>query len=229
MALIFKSEQLTYQELNSKANQLANYLQTLGVKPETLVGICIEPSLEMIVGILGILKAAGAYVPIDPTYPSERIAYMLDDSQLAVLLTQEKLVTSLPQYQAQVICLDSDWKEISTESKSSPITSLTPENLAYVIYTSGSTGKPKGVLVAHRGLCNLSQAQIKLFNVQPDSCVLQFASISFDASIWEIVMALCAGARLYLGTREELQPGQPLLELLQEQEITHLTLVPSAL
>jgi amino acid adenylation domain-containing protein/non-ribosomal peptide synthase protein (TIGR01720 family) len=154
---------------------------------------------------------------------------MLDDSQLAVLLTQEKLVTSLPQHQAQVICLDSDWKEISTESKSSPITSLTPENLAYVIYTSGSTGKPKGVLVAHRGLCNLSQAQIKLFDVQPDSCVLQFASISFDASIWEIVMALCAGARLYLGTREELQPGQPLLQLLQEQEITHLTLVPSAL
>jgi amino acid adenylation domain-containing protein/non-ribosomal peptide synthase protein (TIGR01720 family) len=229
IALIFKGEQLTYRELNSKANQLANYLQTLGVKPETLVGICIEPSLEMIVGILGILKAAGAYVPIDPTYPSERIAYMLDDSQLAVLLTQEKLVTSLPQHQAQVICLDSDWKEISTESKSSPITSLTPENLAYVIYTSGSTGKPKGVLVAHRGLCNLSQAQIKLFDVQPDSCVLQFASISFDASIWEIVMALCAGARLYLGTREELQPGQPLLELLQEQEITHLTLVPSAL
>jgi len=229
IALIFKGEQLTYRELNSKANQLANYLQTLGVKPETLVGICIEPSLEMIVGILGILKAAGAYVPIDPTYPSERIAYMLDDSQLAVLLTQEKLVTSLPQHQAQVICLDSDWKEISTESKSSPITSLTPENLAYVIYTSGSTGKPKGVLVAHRGLCNLSQAQIKLFDVQPDSCVLQFASISFDASIWEIVMALCAGARLYLGTREELQPGQPLLQLLQEQEITHLTLVPSAL
>jgi amino acid adenylation domain-containing protein/non-ribosomal peptide synthase protein (TIGR01720 family) len=229
IALIFKGEQLTYRELNSKANQLANYLQTLGVKPETLAGICIEPSLEMIVGILGILKAAGAYVPIDPTYPSERIAYMLDDSQLAVLLTQEKLVTSLPQHQAQVICLDSDWKEISTESKSSPITSLTPENLAYVIYTSGSTGKPKGVLVAHRGLCNLSQAQIKLFDVQPDSCVLQFASISFDASIWEIVMALCAGARLYLGTREELQPGQPLLQLLQEQEITHLTLVPSAL
>ncbi len=229
IALIFKGEQLTYRELNSKANQLANYLQTLGVKPETLVGICIEPSLEMIVGILGILKAAGAYVPIDPTYPSERIAYMLDDSQLAVLLTEEKLVTSLPQHQAQVICLDSDWKEISTESKSYPITSLTPENLAYVIYTSGSTGKPKGVLVAHRGLCNLSQAQIKLFNVQPDSCVLQFASISFDASISEIVMALCAGARLYLGTREELQPGQPLLELLQEQEITHLTLVPSAL
>ncbi|TRU24576.1 MAG: amino acid adenylation domain-containing protein [Microcystis aeruginosa Ma_QC_B_20070730_S2] len=229
IALIFKGEQLTYRELNSKANQLANYLQTLGVKTETLVGICIEPSLEMIVGILGILKAAGAYVPIDPTYPSERIAYMLDDSQLAVLLTEEKLVTSLPQHQAQVICLDSDWKEISTESKSYPITSLTPENLAYVIYTSGSTGKPKGVLVAHRGLCNLSQAQIKLFDVQPDSCVLQFASISFDASIWEIVMALCAGARLYLGTREELQPGQPLLELLQEQEITHLTLVPSAL
>ncbi|MEG3918021.1 amino acid adenylation domain-containing protein [Microcoleus sp. T3_A4] len=229
VAVIFKEEQLTYRELNAKANQLAHHLQGLGVKPETLVGICVERSLEMIVGILGILKAGGAYVPIDPAYPSERIAYMLDDSQLPVLLTQEKLVSSLPEHQAQIVCLDSDWEKISTESELSPTTGVTSENLAYVIYTSGSTGKPKGVLVAHRGLCNLAQGQIKLFDVQPDSRVLQFASISFDASISEIVMALCAGAILCLGTRESLQPGNPLLRLLQEQKITHLTLVPSAL
>ncbi|MEG3936238.1 amino acid adenylation domain-containing protein, partial [Microcoleus sp. T3_B1] len=229
IAVIFKDEQLTYRELNTKANQLAHYLQRLGVKSETLVGICVERSFDMIIGLLGVLKAGGAYVPIDPAYPPERIAYMLNDSQLPVLLTQQKLVVSLPKHQARVVCLDADWEEISTLSELSPITNLTPENLAYVIYTSGSTGKPKGVKVAHRGLCNLATALINLFNVQPDSRVLQFASISFDASISEIVMALCAGAALFLGTPEELQPGQPLLQLFQEQRITHATLVPSAL
>ncbi|MFB2919272.1 MULTISPECIES: amino acid adenylation domain-containing protein, partial [Aerosakkonema] len=229
IAVIFKDEQLTYRELNTKANQLAHYLQALGVKPETLVGICVERSFEMIVGILGILKAGSAYLPIDPAYPSERIAYMLDDSQLPVLLTQKQLVTSLPEHQARIVCLDADWEEISTRSEQSPITGVTPENLAYVIYTSGSTGTPKGVKVAHQGLCNLVQTQIKLFDVRPDSRVLQFASVSFDASIWEIVMALCAGGKLCLGTREELQPGPALLQLLQEQKITHANFVPSVL
>jgi amino acid adenylation domain-containing protein len=229
VAVIFKDQQLTYRELNAKANQLAHHLQALAVKPETLVGICVERSLEMIVGLLGILKAGGAYVPIDPAYPSERIAYMLNDSQLPVLLTQKQLVALLPKHEARVVCLDSDWEEISTGSEFSLITSVTPENLAYVIYTSGSTGKPKGVLVAHRGLCNLALAQIKLFDVQLDSRVLQFVSLSFDVSIGEIVTALCVGATLCLGTRDELQPGQPLLELLQKQKITHISITPSAL
>ena len=229
VAVVFEGQQLSYRELNARALQLARYLQSLGVGPEVLVGICVERSFETIVGILGILKAGGAYVPIDPAYPSERIGYMLDDSQLPVLLTQKQLVASLPEHQARVVCLDSDWEEISTESEVSAITDLTPENLAYVIYTSGSTGKPKGVKVAHRGLCNLAIAQIKLFDVHNNSCVLQFASLSFDASISEIVIALCAGSTLCLGTREELQPGQPLWRLLQEQRITHVTLVPSAL
>nr|WP_322717359.1 amino acid adenylation domain-containing protein [Nostoc sp. ChiQUE02]MDZ8230212.1 amino acid adenylation domain-containing protein [Nostoc sp. ChiQUE02] len=229
VAVVFEEEQLTYRELNTRANQLAHYLRSLGVGTEVLVGICVERSLEMVVGILGILKAGGAYVPIDPAYPFERIAYILSDSRLPVLLTQQKLVASLPEHQAQVVCLNADWSEISVMPELPPITGVMPENLAYVIYTSGSTGKPKGVLVAHRGACNLAQAQIKLFDVQPDSHVLQFASLSFDASIWEIVMAFGSGARLCLGTREELQPGQPLLRLLQEQKITHLTLVPSAL
>jgi len=229
VAVVFEEEQLTYLELNAKANQLALYLRSLGVGPEVLVGICVERSFDMIVGILGILKAGGAYVPIDPAYPSERIGYMLDDSQLPVLLTQKQLVASLPEHQARVVCLDSDWEEISTESELFPITDLTSQNLAYVIYTSGSTGKPKGVKVAHRGLCNLATAQIKLFDVHNNSCVLQFASLSFDASISEIVIALCAGATLCLGTREELQPGQPLWRVLQKQRITHVTLVPSAL
>jgi len=229
VAVVFKGEQLTYRELNARANQLAHYLGELGVKPEVLVGICVESSFDTIVGILGILKADGAYVPIDPAYPPERIAYMLDDSGLSVLLTQQKLVASLPQHQARVVCLDADWEKISVMSFLPPITDVTPENLAYIIYTSGSTGKPKGVLIAHQGLCNLVQTQIKLFNVRPDSRVLQFASISFDASIWEIVMALCVGGQLCLGTREQLQPGPALLQLLKEQKITHANLVPSVL
>jgi amino acid adenylation domain-containing protein len=229
IAVVFEGEQLTYRELNTRANQLAHYLRTLGVGPEVLVGICVERSFDMIVGLLGILKAGGAYVPIDHAYPTDRIAYMLDDSQLPVLLTQKQLVASLPEHQARVVCLDSDWEEISLMPELPPQSDVTPENLVYVIYTSGSTGKPKGVLIAHRGLCNLAQAQIKLFDVQPDSRVLQLATFSFDASISEIVMALCSGARLCLGTRDSLQPGLPLLRLLQEQGITHLTLVPSAL
>ncbi|MCT7967811.1 amino acid adenylation domain-containing protein [Laspinema sp. D1] len=229
VAVIFEGEQLTYRELNAKANQLAHYLRSLGVEPEVLVGICVERSFDTIVGILGVLKAGGVYVPIDPAYPPERIAYMLNDSDLPVLLAQQKLVASLPEHQARVVCLDADWEEISVMPFLPPITGVTSENLAYIIYTSGSTGKPKGVLIAHQGLCNLVETQIKLFKVRPDSCVLQFASISFDASIWEIIMALCVGGTLCLGTREQLQPGPKLLQLLKEQKITHANFVPSVL
>ncbi|MBW4613204.1 MAG: amino acid adenylation domain-containing protein [Desmonostoc vinosum HA7617-LM4] len=229
IAVIFAGQKLTYRQLNEQANQLAHYLQSLGVTAEVMVGLCVERSLEMVVGLLGILKAGGVYVPIDPAYPKERIAHILSDSHLPILLTQQKLVTSLPNHQGQVVCLDTIGVEISAASEFLPTNSLTPENLAYVIYTSGSTGKPKGVAIAHRGLCNLATAQIRLFGVQQDSCVLQFASLSFDASISEIFMAICAGAKLYLGSPEELQPGPALLGLLQQQRITHVTLVPSAL
>ncbi|BCL39534.1 amino acid adenylation domain-containing protein [Nostoc sp. MS1] len=226
IAVVFAGQKLTYRELDAQANQLAQYLQSLGVKAEVMVGLCVERCLEMMVGLLAILKAGGVYVPIDPAYPQERIAYILSDSLLSVVLTQEKYVASLPNHQGRVVCLDA--LELSGASVS-PITDVTPENLAYIIYTSGSTGKPKGVAIAHRGLCNLVTAQIKSFDVLLDSCVLQFASLSFDASISEIFMAVCAGAKLYLGSPESMQPGPALLELLQQQKITHVTLVPSAL
>jgi len=151
IAVVFEGEQLTYLELNEKANQLAHYLQELAVGPEVLVGICLERSIEMIVGLLGILKAGGAYVPLDPAYPFERLGFMLEDSCVPVLLTQSKLVEKIPPHSACVICLDSNWGEIAFHSKEKPSSSVTPNNLAYVIYTSGSTGKPKGVLLAHRG------------------------------------------------------------------------------
>lgn len=154
VAVEFESQQLTYQELNQRANQLGHQLQSMGVGPEVLVGICVERSLEMLVGLLGILKAGGAYVPLDPDYPQERLAYSLNDSQVSVLLTQHKLLASLPESQAKVVCLDSDLDRIHEQSQENPNSGVTPDNLAYVIYTSGSTGNPKGVLVRHQNVAS---------------------------------------------------------------------------
>lgn len=241
IALVFEDEQLTYRELNNRSNQLAHHLQQLGVEPDVLVGICLERSVEMMVGLLGILKAGGAYIPFDPTYPQQRLNFMLEDSQVSILLTHsllaplfkeawgEQTTCSGQPHQSSVICLDKEANAIKKESQNNAINSVTPDNLAYVIYTSGSTGKPKGVLIEHRGLSNLCQAQIQVFNLQPGSRILQFASLSFDASIFEIVMALATGSTLYLAQKESLLPGQNLIHLLREQAITHVTLPPSVL
>jgi len=229
VAVVFEDEQLTYKELNQRANQLAHHLGNLGVGPEVLVGICVERSLEMVVGVLGILKAGGAYVPLDPAYPPERLAFMLEDSQVGVLLTQARLVESIPKHQGRIVCLDTDWEIIERESKENPECSFTPENLAYVIYTSGSTGKPKGVLVAHSGVSNLATALIEISNVQPNSRVLQFCSLSFDGSVTELVMALLSGATMVMGTRETLLPGPSLIQLLCDLAVTTVALPPSAL
>ncbi|MBW4672726.1 MAG: amino acid adenylation domain-containing protein [Desmonostoc geniculatum HA4340-LM1] len=229
IAVVFNEQKLTYRELNYRANQIAYYLQSLGVETEVLVGICVERSLEMIVGILGILKAGGAYVPLDPTYPKERLSFMLSDSQVQVVLTQEKFVEELTASGAKLVCLDTDKQSFQGEGNENPSSEVAPENLAYVIYTSGSTGTPKGVRIQHQGVCNLVQAQVKLFDVHQNSRVLQFASLSFDASVWEIVMALCSGASLYLGTQDCLRPGTNLWQFLCDRSITHLTLPPTAL
>jgi len=226
VAVVFEDEQLSYQELNHRSNQLAHYLQKLGVGPEVLVGICIERSLEMIVGVLGILKAGGAYVPLDPTYPQERLEFMLEDTQVHIVVTQQW--NTFAKSERQVVCLERDWEVICQQSQDNPTSALTAANLAYVIYTSGSTGKPKGVLIEHRGLCNLAQAQIAAFNLQPKNRVLQFASLSFDASIFEIVMALQVGATLYLSKKEYLL-GSALIDLLRDKAITTVTLPPAVL
>lgn len=144
IAVVFEEQQLTYRELNARANQLAHYLQKLGVKPEVLVGICVERSLEMVVGFLGIFKAGGAYVPLDPTYPLERLAFMLEDTQVPILLTQAPLLETLPAHQAKVFCLDTNGEMLVDQSQENPDSGVTIDNLAYVIYTSGSTGTPKG-------------------------------------------------------------------------------------
>ena len=229
VAVVCSQQQLTYNELNCRANQLAHYLRKLGVKADTLVGISLERSLEMIVGLLGILKAGGAYLPLDPDYPSERLQFAIADAQLSLLLTQEGLIDKLPEHQAPLILLDRFTEEINQNSQDNLTGVVTANNLANLIYTSGSTGKPKGVMVEHRGLFNLAQAQIKTFNLQSNSRILQFASLNFDASIWEIIMAIGAGATLYLDTKDALMPGLPLMGRLKDYGITHITLPPSAL
>ncbi|TFI51134.1 non-ribosomal peptide synthetase [Mastigocladus laminosus UU774] len=229
LALVFENQHLTYRELNNKANQLAQYLRTLGVKPEVLVAICMERSLEMIVGILGILKAGGAYVPLDPVYPQERLAFMLSDSQAPVLLTQQKLLSRLTEHKMRVVCLDTDWKVISQERKENLIDNTLASNLAYVIYTSGSTGQPKGVLVAHQGLCNLVAAQIKTLDLQPNSRFLQIISLSFDAATSHIFLTLCSGATLCLANKDFVISISELFELLHSQAITHVAIPVSLL
>ncbi|MFI4982349.1 MAG: amino acid adenylation domain-containing protein, partial [Nevskiales bacterium] len=230
IAVSYESEQLTYAELNQRANQLAHHLIKQGIVPDSLVAICVERGLEMIVGLLGILKAGGAYVPVDPGYPAERIAYMLEDANPQVILTQERLKNWLPGSVAAIIALDSDWDEISRQVKTNPsMRGLTPRNLAYVIYTSGSTGTPKGTLVEHRGLINLAATQIGPLGLTPGSRMLQFASLSFDACTWECALAWASGACLHLAPRERLMPGEPLLDLLTRQKISHALLPPVAL
>ncbi|NEO70809.1 amino acid adenylation domain-containing protein, partial [Moorena sp. SIO3H5] len=229
IAVVFEQQQLTYHQLNQRANQLAHHLQNLGVEPEVLVGICVERSVQMVVGLLGILKAGGAYVPLDPNYPRERLSYMLADAGVEVLLTQQSLLESLPSHTPRMVCFDSDWGAIEQHSGENLNVRVDSGNLAYVIYTSGSTGQPKGVAIEHCSVCNLAIAQRNLFDLEPASRVLQFASVSFDASVWEIVMAVTNGAMLILGTASELMPGDDLKQILHQCCVTHVTLPPSAL
>lgn len=197
VAVVFDEQQLTYRELNNRANQLAQYLQKLGIKSEDLVGISVERSLEMIVGLLAILKAGGAYLPLDPTYPTERLGYMLEDAQVGVLLTQHRLVEGLPINNVNVICLDTDWKIISQENQANLLTIVSPDRLAYINYTSGSTGKPKGVAVLHRGVSRLLFG-IDYVHLDATQIFLQMAPISFDLATFEIWGALLQGARCVL-------------------------------
>ena len=197
VAVVFENQQLTYHQLNCRANQLAHYLRTLGVGADVLVGICVERSVEMVVGLLGILKAGGAYVPFDPEYPTERLNFMLNDTAVGVLLTQKSLLERLREHQAQLVCLDNDWQLISQSSQDNLNTDVQVSNLAYVIYTSGSTGKPKGVEVVHRGVNRLVFG-INYVHLDATQRFLQMAPISFDASTFEIWGALLHGARCVL-------------------------------
>ncbi len=229
VAVVFESEQLTYEQLNQRANQLARHLQTLGVKPEVLVGICVERSIEMVVGLLGILKAGGAYVPLDPNYPQERLSYMLEDSAVGVLITQSQLLKSLPQNNAQILCLDNDWGVIEKESQSNLNVGVTDHNLAYVIYTSGSTGKPKGVLVEHQALVNHMSWMQSCFPLQKNDKVIHKTPFSFDASVWEFYAPLFVGAQLVIAKPGGHKDSNYLVDEISRLKITTIQIVPSLL
>ena len=242
-AAIFGDQQLTYDQLNRKANQLARYLIEQGVEPEDIVGLSVLRSLDMVVGILGILKAGGAYLPIDSGYPPERIRYMIEDSGIELLLTdnftdplfRKMYPVKREDATGEDFALTFDVLRITGDDAyasypdENPNLSLTPDNLAYVIYTSGSTGRPKGTLLSHRGLSNLADVHHREFEMAEGKRVLQFSPFSFDASVWETVMALRNGAALVLAPQETLASGPDLLHLMKDQRVTTVTLPPSLL
>jgi amino acid adenylation domain-containing protein len=229
VAVVFADNELTYRELNRRSNQLAHYLIKLGVGPDVLVGICAERSIEMVVGLLGILKAGGAYMPLDPGYPKERLAFMLQDAQVAVLLTQAQLLKALPEHRAHVFCLDRDWEVLTSESTENPVSTVNGENLAYVIYTSGSTGQPKGAMNTHKGIYNRLLWMQEAYRLTEADRVLQKTPFSFDVSVWEFFWPLLAGARLVVARPEGHKDSAYLVKLINEQKITTLHFVPSML
>jgi len=225
LAVVFENEQLTYQELNNQANQLAHYLQKFDVGPEILVGICIERSLEMVISLLGILKAGGAYVPIDPNYPQERIKHMLEDSQVKVLLSQSSLVPSLPSL--DVICIDSDWIAITQEPKFNLDFAINSDNLAYVMYTSGSTGKPKGVPICHFSVVNLLSYMHQALGLTNHDISLSVTTISFDMFVLELYLPLVVGAQVVLCSREVSLDSKKLLQKLCCSKCTLIQATPA--
>ena len=235
IAVQFEGEQLTYRELNTRANQLAHYLQGLGVGPEKLVGICVQRSLEMVVGLLGILKAGGTYVPLDPSYPKERLAFIMEDSQVSVLLTSARIIeglkmrdsdsrSSILDPQMKMVCLDTNWDTIARESEQNPGSEVKPDNLAYVIHTSGSTGTPKGVAIEHRNTVNLLQWANTAYGPRELAGVLASTSICFDLSVFEIFLPLCCGGRVIL-----VENALCLDSTLERNDLTLINTVPSVM
>ncbi|NJK36320.1 MAG: amino acid adenylation domain-containing protein [Oscillatoriales cyanobacterium RM2_1_1] len=233
-ALIFRNQTLTYSQLNQLANQLAHYLTKSGVKSETLVGVCIERSVEMVVSLLGILKAGAAYVPLDPEHPPERLAYVLEDmqekdTQVPLVLVGKPLSRLFPQDQTRIIDWNEIWQKIRSEPEDNPGFKTMPQSLAYVIYTSGSTGKPKGVMNTHQGICNRLFWMQETYQLDPTDRILQKTPYSFDVSVWEIFWPLISGACLVIAKPQGHKDSRYLTEIIVEQQITTLHFVPSML
>jgi amino acid adenylation domain-containing protein len=226
-ALVFEERRLTYWELNQRANRLARYLRKQGVGPEVLVGICVERSLEMVVALLGILKAGGAYVPLDPEYPKERLAFVLDDAQISILLTDLKLLPRFADLKAHVLCIDKDWKEIAQENDGNPNTLATAENLAYVIYTSGSTGHPKGVQIQHRSVVNLLRSVRRRPGLTDRDTLLAVTTLSFDIAGLELYLPLTVGGQTIVVSREIATDGCRLAERLSGSSVTVMQATPA--
>ncbi|MCH5610709.1 amino acid adenylation domain-containing protein [Pseudomonas syringae pv. syringae] len=229
-ALIFAAEQMSYAQLNARANQLAHRLRESGVGPDVLVGICVERSLELVIGLLAIIKAGGAYVPLDPDYPEDRLVYMMQDSGIGLLLTQAALLERLPiPPQVQSLCLDQHGDWLEGYSTANPVNLSHPLNLAYVIYTSGSTGKPKGAGNSHRALVNRLHWMQKAYALDGSDTVLQKTPFSFDVSVWEFFWPLMTGARLAVALPGDHRDPERLVQTIREHKVTTLHFVPSML
>ncbi|PKH63856.1 non-ribosomal peptide synthetase, partial [Halomonas sp. Choline-3u-9] len=225
-ALVFQDQSLSYAELNARANRLAHYLIGLGVKPDTRVGIAMERSIEMVVGLLAILKAGGAYVPLDPDYPAERLAYMVEDSGIELLLTQQHLSDTLPVTDGLNV-IELDRLGVTHHASTNPEVALHREHLAYVIYTSGSTGRPKGVMVRHHALSHFLLSMQETPGLSPDDILVAVTSLSFDIAALELYLPLISGARVVLASRETTRDGKALGELLNQEKATVLQATPS--
>lgn len=229
MSLAFEGQQITYRELNARANQLAHYLQNLGVGPEVVVAICLERSIEMFVSLVGILKAGGAYVPLDPQLPKERLALMLDDTQSPVVLTQQSLLEALPQSAARTVCVDRDWGEIANESAANTDSGATPENLVYVLFTSGSAGLPKAVSIEHRQLSNYLNAIIERLDLTAGMSFATVSTIAADLGNTVIYPSLCTGGCLHVISQERASDPSRLSQYFSNHAIDVLKIVPSHL
>ncbi|EAZ87964.1 non-ribosomal peptide synthetase, partial [Crocosphaera chwakensis] len=227
IAVVYENQQLTYQELNEKANQLGHYLQKLGVKPDTLVGICVERSMEMVIGLLGILKAGGAYVPIDPNYPQERIAYVMQDSNMGVLLTKQHLKTQLKEVKIPVISWEQEEERIFQNFVNNTPSLVNSKHLAYVIYTSGSTGRPKGVQIAHQSVINFLNSMSKRPGLTQEDDLLAVTTISFDIAGLELYLPLIMGGKILLASQETASDGEKLIQLLQNSDTTIMQATPA--
>ncbi|MGI9290684.1 MAG: non-ribosomal peptide synthase/polyketide synthase [Gammaproteobacteria bacterium] len=228
-AVFFREESYSFNELNQRANRIAHFLRSKGAGPGKIIGLCLERSPDLVAALIGIFKSGAAYVPLDPKYPLERLDWMLTDSSAPLVITHSSLLTSLPDSNAETLCIDQLTSEIEQQPTYNTDCITGPDDLAWVIYTSGSTGKPKGVMIPHRGACNLADAQARAFELGPDDRMLQFASISFDASIFELIMGLQVGAAMVIAPQDDLLPGEPLLDVLKRHQVTAVTLPPTAL
>ena len=228
VALIFEEQQLSYGELNQRANQLAQHLQSLGVGPEVLVGLCVERSLEMVVGLLGILKAGGAYVPLDPSFPQGRLAYMIADSGMRVLITHRQLEQSLPVRPASIVRLDADWETIARQdTTNSKWPETRPENLAYVLYTSGSTGKPKGVAIPHGAVVNFLRSMQREPGFGAEDRLLAVTTLSFDIAGLELYLPLVSGGTCVIASREDNYDPVRLIKRIRQSRCTVMQATPA--
>ncbi|HLW00799.1 MAG TPA: non-ribosomal peptide synthetase [Ktedonobacterales bacterium] len=228
IALITDEQHLSYRELNQRSNQLAHYLQTMGVGPNVLVGVCLERSLDLVVALLGVLKAGGAYVPLDPAYPPERLAFMLKDAQAPVLVTRRHWADSFSLSHTKAVCLDTDAQALAQQPDTDPRFPAGIANLAYVLYTSGSTGQPKGVQISHDGLLNLVYWHQRAFDITAADRATQVASPAFDAAGWELWPYLTAGASVYLPDEETRVTPVALRDWLLKHDIT-ISFLPTPL